>query len=488
MQEIENSFKIAIMHGKSPEAALQIMRDTACNVIKDSEYLYIQLDEAKMEKDKGKPYVFEDFEDGEVRHVFFMFFSEEGVQKRIQEYENGNYFKFAKITKEELLNLCKIKDRKKTIFCFETYEGNELNFSPEELIPFLSETNSNKNSRLHDFWYVGRYSQERVTANRFFVLTLIVIFLGHCFILGKPDCTIKNGVLDKYRGKNTVEVLNQKGSGFYFRKIDYRAFEHKNNRLEELEIKDGLEEIEFYGISNCPYLKTLKLPETLKEIDGQGIYNCPKLEEIEIPKSVSVIGGKLFSGCDSLRHITIGENLYKYYGQYFSDLIDKVEFTFSDDSETFCEENFYTFKQSYDGSLSMILDSYPFEELIVPEGVQSLSETSGSKSFINLKKVILPQSLNRISCTFINSSLVEITIPDSVTSLPYDAFYNCTQLKKVILGKGITEIESSSFKQCSSLEEVIVSENMEYISDSAFKDSKNVKIIYEDGRAYKNNL
>ena len=46
---------------------------------------------------------------------------------------------------------------------------------------------------------------------------------------------------------------------------------------------------------------------------------------------------------------------------------------------------------------------------------------------------------------FSQTSLTSVTIPDSVTNIAYDAFYYCTSLLSVKLGKSITSIGNGAF-------------------------------------------
>ena len=49
-------------------------------------------------------------------------------------------------------------------------------------------------------------------------------------------------------------------------------------------------------------------------------------------------------------------------------------------------------------------------------------------------------------------SLINITIPSSVTKIGESAFDLCLQLKKVEIQSNLTTIENSTFKRCFSLE------------------------------------
>ena len=50
------------------------------------------------------------------------------------------------------------------------------------------------------------------------------------------------------------------------------------------------------------------------------------------------------------------------------------------------------------------------------------------------------------------SSLVEITLPASLTSIGNNAFYGCTSLAEISLPAGVTKIGSGAFNNCSSLQ------------------------------------
>jgi len=69
------------------------------------------------------------------------------------------------------------------------------------------------------------------------------------------------------------------------------------------------------------------------------------------------------------------------------------------------------------------------------------------------------------------------TIPDTVTSLDYEAFEGCTKLTSVTIGKGITSIESYTFDSCTSLTSVIIPDSVTSISRRAFQRCYNLSYI-----------
>ena len=70
------------------------------------------------------------------------------------------------------------------------------------------------------------------------------------------------------------------------------------------------------------------------------------------------------------------------------------------------------------------------------------------------------------------SSLTSVTIPDSVTSIGYQAFSGCSNLESVTIPDSVTSIGSYAFSDCSSLESVYITDleawcNIKFSSGSA---------------------
>ena len=67
------------------------------------------------------------------------------------------------------------------------------------------------------------------------------------------------------------------------------------------------------------------------------------------------------------------------------------------------------------------------------------------------------------------SSLMSITIPDSVTSIGSYAFYGCSSLTSVTIPDLVTSIGESAFETCSSLTSVTIPDSVTSIGRTAFK-------------------
>ena len=79
------------------------------------------------------------------------------------------------------------------------------------------------------------------------------------------------------------------------KRIEQGAFS-SCEKLETVEIRDGVTEIGRWAFKNCPNLTTVVLPGSLKEISGKAFSDCPKLTTVEIPYSVESIESTAFVG------------------------------------------------------------------------------------------------------------------------------------------------------------------------------------------------
>lgn len=88
-----------------------------------------------------------------------------------------------------------------------------------------------------------------------------------------------------------------------------------------------------------------------------------------------------------------------------------------------------------------------------------------------LRRIDLPDSITEIRHgAFYATSLTEITIPNSVTSMSEQPFANCTSLTRAVLPNSITTIPNLCFSGCTLLNNIAIPESVIYINNFAFNE------------------
>ncbi len=221
--------------------------------------------------------------------------------------------------------------------------------------------------------------------------------------------------------------------------------------LESITIPASVTEIGEWAFQDCTSLKVVKFEEgsRLKTIGVQAFKSCA-ITEVTIPASVVTIENAAFQSCNLLESVNFEENSQL---QIFSGF------------------------KSCDN----------LKKLVVPDGVTRITNISGNKS---LAEITIPQSVIQIGGMSGNTSLKEIFIPKNVElisgvaafggctsletvtfeegsklqSIGERAFSGCTALTSITIPANVTELVSRSFENCSSLENVIFEKGIEFQS------------------------
>ena len=74
-------------------------------------------------------------------------------------------------------------------------------------------------------------------------------------------------------------------------------------------------------------------------------------------------------------------------------------------------------------------------------------------------------------------NLKEITLPESLTIIAYDAFFGCSSLTKVVIPDNVFEIGKTAFLGCTSLTEATIGRSVRSIGESCFDGCKKLATV-----------
>ena len=184
--------------------------------------------------------------------------------------------------------------------------------------------------------------------------------------------------------------------------------------------------------------------------------------EIVIPNSVTSIGSSAFYGCSGLTSVTIGNSVTSIGYAAFkgcSGLI-KVEIN----SSSIVSQAF-TSTSNMKNIFGSQVKEYIIGNSVTSIGYAAFYDCSG------LTSVTIPNSVTSIGegafagC----SGLTSVTIPNSVTSIGSSAFRGCISLTSVTIPNSVTDIKYETFYGCSGLTSVTIPNSVTSIGEGAFR-------------------
>ena len=210
-------------------------------------------------------------------------------------------------------------------------------------------------------------------------------------------------------------------------------------------IKPGTKVICDWAFLWCESFANIIFPNSVIRIGNSAFNRCSSLASITIPDSVTSIGWSVFKGCESLASITIPASVKEMRGNPFREWNGVL----INESPCFIYEDGVLFSKSKDRIIAFRrkdVISY-----VIPNSVTSI----GSDAFYEchrLMSITIPYSVTSIGDgSFSSCALRSIKIPDSVTSIGDAAFEWCTSLADIIIPNTVTDIGDGAFFNCYSL-------------------------------------
>ena len=204
----------------------------------------------------------------------------------------------------------------------------------------------------------------------------------------------------KYINKDWKEV---KVDDWYYR---YRYFAFRNygdcEKLEEIELTDGVYYLDSQAFYGCKNLVRVILPDTLKEIRDLAFGNCVSLESIVLPKSLINVGKSIFYGCKKLTNIAVdgaNKRLYAVNNSIMDRKQNKLVYGFVGESAT---------------------------HYLIPDDVSTIGKYALAY----------------------NEQLVSIHIPNSVQVIEDFAFEGCVSLESINIPVSVTVVNKRILRDC----------------------------------------
>ena len=221
---------------------------------------------------------------------------------------------------------------------------------------------------------------------------------------------------------------------------------------------------------------------------------CENLTSVTIPATVTSIEGWAFDGCSSLSSVT-----YTGTEQMWNDISKQDGNSYLENASLTCTGEFTEVPEIPTETVELAASeaadtiyNLSGRNLVIVTGECSsetvsyignaLRENYNAQIFLDLSNVNGLTSIPQEAFAY-NNSLVEITLPDSVTEFGWGAFNQCRSLKIVHSLGSVSELQNNTFGWCENLQSLTIPATVTYMNAPFVGCSKLTDIVIEEGNA-----
>ena len=243
--------------------------------------------------------------------------------------------------------------------------------------------------------------------------------------------------------------------------------------------KDEKERLIIAGLKN-ENLKHIVVPKSIKGIKEEAFYNNKTIESLTTHDEFEYIGTRAFS-YSSIKRINLGKQTYVGFRSFeYCEQLENIHIPYLTGEYAFAGcLNAKTIKIN-DGVTSLTncvcAGCSSLEELYMPDSVTSLSFECFK--YCGFKKVRLSNNLTHLPVYLFDSchNLKEITLPENLRNVGERAFWCCSSLEKINFNSKIQSLDLCAFAHCDAITKLVIPPSMNRIDKYALS-SRNIKEI-----------
>ena len=254
--------------------------------------------------------------------------------------------------------------------------------------------------------------------------------------------------------------------------------------LEEVIIPESVTSIGDEAFRECKNLKQITIPESVTSIGSEAFYGCEGLKEVIIPESVTSIGDAAFRNCWNLKAVILPDSITRIEGGTFAGT--SIESLTLPKSLTSIENVAF-------------LDCGNLKNVTVPDSVTSIGYRAFSECK-NLKSVTVPDSVTfigdeafwgtpwfenntdeivirgKVIMKYNKEDEISITIPDHITGI-YSGAFQCNNVEDITLPESVTSIDYEAFYYCNTLKSLTIHDSITQVGAFPLPRSESFKTL-----------
>jgi hypothetical protein len=255
--------------------------------------------------------------------------------------------------------------------------------------------------------------------------------------------------------------------------------------LTSFTFPSGLTSIGIGAFDNCLSLTNVVIPSGVQYIGDYAFNDSYSMTSVTIPDSVTNLGDWAFSGCINITNLTIGNGITSIAPDAFTwcvnlttvsipDSVTNIETTYYDSAFSDC---FALTNITYGAGLTAnAVGNLRFRG---DTNLCTLTVSTNNPTLSSLNGVLFDKGQGTlIQCPIGKAG--SYRIPDSVTNVWQQAFWNCSALADMAINNSITTAGSGFFNGCTGLTNITIVDSVTYIQTFTFYQCVNLNTITVD--------
>nr|WP_288683515.1 leucine-rich repeat protein [uncultured Anaerobutyricum sp.] len=208
-------------------------------------------------------------------------------------------------------------------------------------------------------------------------------------------------------------------------------------------------------------LEYVEIPNNVVKI-GSYVFANTSLTDLKLPEKLTYLGRCVLSGNTGVTEIVIPKTLATVGAEWENILAGDGPFHESNVQKATLEKGITSIPRN------LFHKNTTLTQVTIPDTVTKIEEFAFAECG-NLESVSLPDNVNQIGeYVFAKTGIKEINIPDTVTTIRDHTFKNCIALKNINWSKSITDIQSYAFENCDALTKLDIPNTVTNIGEGAF--------------------
>jgi len=284
-------------------------------------------------------------------------------------------------------------------------------------------------------------------------------------------------------------------------------------KLETVDLAEGLERIEVHAFYTCRALKELHIPSTVRSIQGNPFAYCTGMTGLSVAEGnpfFAVVDGVLYSAdgtrlicypCQGQGRVDVPFGVREIAAEAFANCASLSEIRLPVTLTSIEADAFQGCQGVQSFSLPASLERMEGNPFNRCRGLESFEVDEDNRRFRAQDGVLLDGDMSRLICApatmedgyaapdtleevgdyafFRCAALTSVRLPQSVRRIGEHAFEQCEALASVALQEGVTDISDSAFAGCASLATLRLPQSVVRVADNAFEGCDGLTLVGE---------